>query len=1015
MTLLPTKEAVKLKRLQHKTTPQEIADAEDTVATWSESIARKDETIRGRAGEPTAVHGEIDQNAIFERVDAKAPPAKKKNLPPVRGTTAVGDAGAVRTHTVGVQSQSAGNIEEKEQAKRLSGYDFEAWEKFDVEAASKAMDQEKDFWSDIKAPQSVEQLQMAAAAKRAAAHQKEMRLLQAELGADGLTALQRSARATREKHKGNECFRIGDTQEAFDCYSRSLALDPANPVGFANRAMAAIRLERFELAEDDCTRALTLDRSYLKAWSRRGMTRFKRGNYSGAAEDFEEALRLENDIVSGVSAELQKMLDNARQKYLEVEGRSLPVRDLRDASSVALVLVLDKTHLRLPPKHAVEVAAGRCTIVQATENNNTSGFTRIQIAEDDEEEPAAHVVANSQPGFVRIAISEESDSDGEADTAITSVPSSVAVSVDATLRAAELKDVGNRHMKAGAHREAIEAYTQSLQLQPSMLAALNNRAMAYLSLKDYAAVVRDTSSVLAQEPNNEKALYRRAASLHHLGERAPALVDIERVLRLDPRNAQAVQLKQDILAMPVTPTATAPVGRATATELDMTNAKRLALAALEEGDAAGAARLLEAALRSDYFRALGNSNSLDVKVGLLHLLHTAHLRNGDAGDASVALDRILAISPNNFKALLRRAEVLKQLGRKAEARKDVESALAVEPADSVALALLASLTEESANQAAMLKSAGNDAMADKRYAEAADLYTQALFLDPSSTVSLNNRAQAFVKLERYANAVEDATAVLDRCRGHFEHLALYKKALFRRAFSSRELANTGGTAESLLAARSDFEELLRLEPDNKAFQQELQRTESLLQPAPKPAPLSPLGMTERSTTKVAKKAPEHSVADGDNLPPTPPIEAAAKPSKAAPVPSVPTPIVTKRPAVPTEPPKTVYEIEKVWRALKGYPDLFAAYLALFKKSTFKRVFKETISSELVSSMFSALKTHGDAAVTVDTLTGLTAANNFDMMLSLLPSSDVQVLREIFARTDVAAHDQVASLRAQYKL
>lgn len=83
-----------------------------------------------------------------------------------------------------------------------------------------------------------------------------------------------------EKTKGNESFRVADNQEAVSCYSRSLAYNPQSAVVWANRAMAYIRLELFDLAEADSSVALLLDPSYVKAYSRRGLVRFKRGKYA---------------------------------------------------------------------------------------------------------------------------------------------------------------------------------------------------------------------------------------------------------------------------------------------------------------------------------------------------------------------------------------------------------------------------------------------------------------------------------------------------------------------------------------------------------------------------------------------------------------------------------------------------------------------------------------------------------------------------------------------------------------
>lgn len=83
-----------------------------------------------------------------------------------------------------------------------------------------------------------------------------------------------------EKTKGNESFRIAENLEAVACYSRSLAYDPTSAVVWANRAMAYIRLELFDLAEADSSAALLLDPAYVKAYSRRGLVRFKRGKYA---------------------------------------------------------------------------------------------------------------------------------------------------------------------------------------------------------------------------------------------------------------------------------------------------------------------------------------------------------------------------------------------------------------------------------------------------------------------------------------------------------------------------------------------------------------------------------------------------------------------------------------------------------------------------------------------------------------------------------------------------------------
>ncbi|KAJ8526483.1 hypothetical protein K7X08_028960 [Anisodus acutangulus] len=98
--------------------------------------------------------------------------------------------------------------------------------------------------------------------------------------------------ANSEKELGNEFFKQKKFNEAIDCYSRSIALSPT-AVAYANRAMAYLKIKRFQEAEDDCTEALNLDDRYIKAYSRRSNARKELAKLKESIEDAEFALRLE--------------------------------------------------------------------------------------------------------------------------------------------------------------------------------------------------------------------------------------------------------------------------------------------------------------------------------------------------------------------------------------------------------------------------------------------------------------------------------------------------------------------------------------------------------------------------------------------------------------------------------------------------------------------------------------------------------------------------------------------------
>ncbi|KAM3204754.1 RNA polymerase II-associated protein 3 isoform X1 [Capsicum annuum] len=107
-----------------------------------------------------------------------------------------------------------------------------------------------------------------------------------------LVSEENNINANSEKELGNEFFKLKKFNEAIDCYSRSIALSPT-AVAYANRAMAYLKIKRFQEAENDCTEALNLDDRYIKAYSRRSTAWKELGKLKESIEDAEFALRLE--------------------------------------------------------------------------------------------------------------------------------------------------------------------------------------------------------------------------------------------------------------------------------------------------------------------------------------------------------------------------------------------------------------------------------------------------------------------------------------------------------------------------------------------------------------------------------------------------------------------------------------------------------------------------------------------------------------------------------------------------
>ena len=674
--------------------------------------------------------------------------------------------------------------------------------------------------------------------------------------------------------------------------------------------MAALKLSKLELAEDDCSRSIKLDPNYVKAWSRRGSTRFKRGKYREAVSDFETALDLTPSDHPG-RTELANLAAGAREKYLEVEGRPLP-----STNGILVPYRCDSLKAfsakALPPPAADVVATGKCTIVTFEEDEKVTkseSGTRIAItvesdSEDDEEEvPALSQSEDAGPaeGFRRIAIVEESESDSEDEES------------DRELRAMALKDKGNDLMKGHKYADAELAYTEALNLcadlqgSAAAIAAFNNRSMARLSIGNAKGAQEDAMQVLNREPTNMKALYRRASASHQLGQHEKAKHDLTSLLAVDGNNKQA-----NILMAKVT-------------------------AALDK------------TIENEMTQGGVSSSS---------------------GDEDVTA----------------------------------------------------------------LKEQGNAAMAQKSFAEAVKLYSTALEADATSkggqrALLLSNRSLALLK-RGTSKRQRDASEAISLCGVEEAMQSLHSKALYRRALAYRGL----GGMMHLNASIADLEALISREPDNKTFAKELKTSQKLLQEkggkvvsqtavkdptVMPPPPPQDIGLKEGKTTKrnqaPAPASKDDTIPDRASSSPTLPMPpAATKTTQKEGAVLSPTlkKVPTKRPTVPADPPKTVFELEKVWRALKSYPDQWAKYLASFKKSTFKKCFKEAVNPDLLSSVFSALRDHAEPDVVVNTLEGLGGLASFSMTLALLPADDLAAAQAALEK--VKEGDRKSALLAKFK-
>ncbi|XP_073702981.1 sperm-associated antigen 1 [Garra rufa] len=378
------------------------------------------------------------------------------------------------------------------------------------------------------------------------------------INSTALSAQEKDALARREKDKGNEAFRSADYEEAVAYYSRSLSL-ASSAAALNNRAQAHIRLQHWSAALNDCDAVLEMEPENVKALLRRATAHKHLGHQQECHEDLRAVLQMEPH-----NATAQKLLTDETESDQETRstGRKILIQEVDDdeeedeaamncgiSESCAVICSDTQDESRKENWDASGTESGIMGNTQMTPgctNMKTDGLTGSTNDSSSrrggsaaEQTPVDAHTGAPPPGHAHQR-SEENRPETEKHTHDTE---------HTAAEFALLKDDGNVLVRSGCYQEAVNRYTECLQLKPQECAVYTNRALCYIKLQRFIEARQDCDSALQLQPTNKKAFYRRALANKGLKEYAACCSDLQQVLCLDASVTEAQQLLMEVMRL----------------------------------------------------------------------------------------------------------------------------------------------------------------------------------------------------------------------------------------------------------------------------------------------------------------------------------------------------------------------------------------------------------------------------------------------------------------------------------
>ncbi|KAL8829115.1 MAG: hypothetical protein Q9191_002203, partial [Dirinaria sp. TL-2023a] len=333
------------------------------------------------------------------------------------------------------------------------------------------------------------------------------------------------------KAVGNKYFKAKDYAKAIQEYSKALSVEPQSVTYLSNRAAALMSANRFEEALEDSKAAEELDASNVKVMHRLARIYVSLGRPSEALDVLDRISTMQpvTHQEKASAAAMHSHVEQAATAVREGTAGSMAIHALDMAERGLGVgvekprkwqLIRGEAYLKMGNANALGEAQSVAMSLLRKNDRDPEALVlrgRALYGQGDNEKALQHFrqALNCDPDF----------RDGVKYLRMVQ-------------KLDRLKEEGNVAFKSGKHRQAVDLYSQALEVDPSNKGTnskiLQNRAMASIKIKEYKSAVADCNRALALDPAYLKARKTLARALGASGDWDAALKEFKSVQETNP-------------------------------------------------------------------------------------------------------------------------------------------------------------------------------------------------------------------------------------------------------------------------------------------------------------------------------------------------------------------------------------------------------------------------------------------------------------------------------------------------